>query len=260
MCPGPPPAPTPSTEVTARPFGCWQTGLRSRESCSREGKGAGSPAWHGLPSQQLWDFQRPRDLLCSPTQGLAHWCGAPKESLRGGRGRCGGSGAQQGGPGAISVLMLWAQDPASPRKTASQQELPSFKYGSFSFSPSPALARVRSLSLFLSPPLPPLLVPLIPSVACVVLALGVAWQHQGRVGGFPPLSGKRRSAEHCVPGGVCSRVRARARKGSKQLRPRAVALSLPPSLPSSLVRSPTSLRSLSLIHPAEGLAHSLLLC
>lgn len=50
-----------------------------------------------------------------------------------------------------------------------------------SFSPSLALVCVRSL--FLS--LPPFPSPLIPSIACVVLALGVAWQCQGQVGAFP---------------------------------------------------------------------------
>lgn len=159
----------------------------------------------------------------------------------------------------VRRLVPWAKDPASHRKTASQQELASFQYGSFFFPFSSTSVRV--LSFFLSVPSSPSLpIPSHPKCSLYSAGLGCGLAVSGTSGGFSPLSGKHRSAEHCVPGGVCSRVRARALKGSKQLRPRAVALSLPPSLPFSLVSSPTSLRSLSLIHPAEGLAHSLLLC
>lgn len=86
----------------------------------------------------------------------------------------------------VHRLMPWAQDPASPGKTASQQELPSFKYGSFFFPFSSTSARALSLSF--SPLLSlPTLSPLIPNVACVVLALGVARQCQGRVGVSPAV-------------------------------------------------------------------------
>lgn len=155
----------------------------------------------------------------------------------------------------VHRLVPWAQNPASHRKTASQQELPFFQYGSFFFPFSSTSARALSLSFSPSLPIPPH-----PKYSLCSAGPGCGLAVSGPSGGFSPLSGKRQSAEHCVPGGVCSRVCARALKGSKQLRPRAVVLSLPPSLPSSLVRSPTSLHSLSLIHPAEGLAHSLLLC
>ena len=176
---------TPPQKSPLAPFCCWQTCPLSRESCSREGKGACSPAWHGLPTQQLWDLQRPKDLLCSPTQSPAHWCGAPKESLRGGRGRRGGSRAQQGGPGAIFALMLWAQDPASPGKTASQQELPSLKYGSFFFPFSSTSARALSLSLSLpSSPTPPSP----PQTECSLCSAGpgCGLAASGPSGGFSP--------------------------------------------------------------------------
>lgn len=177
----------------------------------------------------------------------------------GGRVRCGGSRGSAGRP--WGHLCPNAGGPRTQPALGRQPHSRNFHLlnMALSFSPSPALARVRSLSLSLpsspSPPCPPH-----PECSLCSAGPGCGLAVSGPSGGFSPLSGKRRSAEHCVPGGVCSRVRARARKGSKQLRPRAVALSLPPSLPSSLVRSPTSLRSLSLIHPAEGLAHSLLLC
>lgn len=101
----------------------------------------------------------------------------------------GSAGAALGPSLPVHRLVPWAQDPASHGKTASQQDRPSFKYGSFFFPFSSTSARVLSLSLFLSPPLPPLPSPspLIPSVACVVLALGVAWQCQGRVGVSPAV-------------------------------------------------------------------------
>lgn len=124
-----------------------QACLLSKESCYKEGKEPAPPP-PTVPTQQLWDLQRPKDLLYSPAQSLAHWCGAWKESLREGRVRCGGSGAQRGGPGAVSALMPGAQDPASPGKTASQQELPSFKSGSFFFPFSSTSARALSLSFF----------------------------------------------------------------------------------------------------------------
>lgn len=63
------------------------------------GEPASPPARHRLPTQQLWDHQRPKDLLCSPSQSPAHWCGAPKENLGGGRGDVAEGGlAQQGRP------------------------------------------------------------------------------------------------------------------------------------------------------------------
>ncbi|KAK2082854.1 RNA-binding protein 10 [Saguinus oedipus] len=74
--------------------------------------------------------------------------------------------------------------PAIQGKTASWQELPSVRYGSFFFPFSSTSAPALSFSFSaLSLPLP--VSPHPPSVACVVLALGVAWQSQGQVGGSP---------------------------------------------------------------------------
>lgn len=88
----------------------------------------------------------------------------------GAMGQCGGPGAISAGPQASGP-----KDPAGHGKTASLQDRPSFKYGSFFFPFSSTSARALSLSF--SPLLSlPSLSPLIPSVACVVLALGVAWQ------------------------------------------------------------------------------------
>lgn len=137
----------PPTGVSACPLHWGRPAFSARSRAIRKGREPASlpPT---VPTQQLWDLQRPKDLLCSPAQSLAHWCGAWKESLREERVRCGGSGAQQGGSGAVSALMPWAQDPASPGKTASQQELPSFKSGSFFFPFSSTSARALSLSFF----------------------------------------------------------------------------------------------------------------
>lgn len=49
----------------------------------------------------------------------------------------------------VRRLVPWAKDLASHRKTASQQELPSFQYGSFFFPFSST--SVRALSLSFSP-------------------------------------------------------------------------------------------------------------
>lgn len=169
-------------------------------------------------------------------------------------------------------LVRWAQDPAIHGQAASWRELPSVQYGSF--SPSPALARAcacsLSLSLFLS--LSPHTLHSLPSPAALIpecslcsAGPGCGLAVSGPSGGFSPPSGRRRSAKHRVPDGVCSRVcvRVPGRAASSCARELWRLPSLLPSLPPFLlpsVRSPTSLRSLSLIHPAEGLAHSLLLC
>lgn len=232
---------TPPRKSPLAPFRCWQTCPLSRESCSREGKGACSPAWHGLPTQQLWDLQRPKDLLCSPTQSPAHWCGAPKESLRGGRGRRGGSRAQQGGPGAISALMLWAQDPASPGKTASQQELPSLKYGSFFFPFSSTSARALSLSLSLpsspSPPCPPH-----PECSLCSAGPGCGLAASGPSGGvFPHCpAGVGQPSTVCLVAcvHVCVRVPGKAANSCARGLWRSPSL-LPFLLPSSVLRPPS---------------------
>lgn len=54
--------------------------------------------WHELPTQQLWDLHRPKDLLCLPTQSLAHWCAALKGSLRGR-----GTGVLEGGSAGLAL-------------------------------------------------------------------------------------------------------------------------------------------------------------
>lgn len=118
-----------------------------------------------------------------------------------------------------------------------------------SFSPSPAIARVRSLSLSLSPPLPSLPVPLIPSVACVVLALGVAWQCQGRVGGFPhcPASVGQPSTVclvACVH--VCVRVPGRQQRAA----PKGCG-AFPPSFPSFFPRPFSDLPPFPVPHPSS---------
>lgn len=76
----------------------------------------------------------------------------------------------------VDKLVRWAQDPASLGRRPHGGKCRLLNMA-LSFSPSPALACVRSL--FLSLPSPPS-----PSVARVVLALGVAWECQGRVGVF----------------------------------------------------------------------------
>lgn len=78
----------------------------------------------------------------------------------------------------VDKLVRWAQDPASLGRRPHGGETPSVKYGSFFFPFSST--SVRALSLSFSP----LPLPSSPSVASVVLALGVAWQSQGRVGVF----------------------------------------------------------------------------
>lgn len=119
--------------------------------------------------------------------------------------------------------------PSQPWKVASWREIPSVKYGSFFFPFSST--SVRALSLSFSPlPLP------IPKCSWCSAGPGSVRAEWG----FSPLSGRHRSAEHCVPGSVCSHVRVCARKSSEQLRPRAVALSLLPSFfPPSVFRPPS---------------------
>lgn len=151
----------------------------SREPCCPEGRGA---CFSPSPAQA----PNPAALGPSETQGSALFALPEPSSLvwgtegkpRGRKGRCGRRGAGSAGAAlgpALPVhrLVPWARDPAGPGKTASQQDHPSFKYGSFFFPFSSTSARALSLSFspLLSLPSPS---PLIPSVACVVLALGVA--------------------------------------------------------------------------------------
>lgn len=133
--------------------------LSARSCAARKGREPAPPVWHGLPNWQHWDLQRPKDLLCLPTQSLAHWCAALKgNSMGGGAGvlEWGSAGLPLGPSLPVNRLVPWAQDPASHRKTASQQELPSFQYGSFFFPFSSTSARALSLSFSLpsSPSLP----------------------------------------------------------------------------------------------------------
>lgn len=100
-------------------------------------------------------------------------------------GRYGARGLSRGGPGAISAgpQASGPKDPAGHGKTASLQDRPSFKYGSF-FLPFSSTS-ARALSLSFSPLLSlPSLSPLIPSVPCVVLALGCGLAVSGLSGGL----------------------------------------------------------------------------
>lgn len=176
----------PPAGITTRPAPLGVC-LPSQQGAMPPGRAPAPPVWHGLPTEQLWDLQRPKELLCLPTQSPAHWCVALKESL-GRRGRCAGKGLSRAGPGAVSAgpsASAMGQGPSQPQEDSLPAGTCNFSIWLFSFSPSPALVCVCSLSFSLSPPLPSFPSPLIPNVACIVLALGVAWQYQGRVGAFP---------------------------------------------------------------------------
>lgn len=126
----------------------------SKELCCQERKGTCSPSVARAP--------KPAALGPSETQGsalLAHpEPGSLVCSMGGGAGALewGSAGLPLGPSLPVHRLVPWAQDPASHRKTASQQELPSFQYGSFFFPFSSTSARALSLSFSLpsSPSLP----------------------------------------------------------------------------------------------------------
>lgn len=85
----------------------------------------------------------------------------------------------------VRRLVPWAKDPASHRKTASQQELASFQYGSFFFPFSST--SVRALSFFLSVPSSPSLpIPSHPKCSLYSAGLGCGLAVSGTSGGLFP--------------------------------------------------------------------------
>lgn len=217
----------------------------SREPCCPEGRGA---CFSPSPAQA----PNPAALGPSETQGSALFALPEPSSLvwgtegkpRGRKGRCGRRGAGSAGAAlgpALPVhrLVPWARDPAGPGKTASQQDHPSFKYGSFFFPFSSTSARALSLSL--SPPLPPLPVP--PHPKCSLCSAGprCGLTVSGPSGGVPrcPASFGQPSTVclvACVH--VCVRVPGKAANSCARGLWRFPSL-LPFLLPSSVLRPPS---------------------